>query len=90
MQELELLLIASGILVAVAWVAVPFVNRAGMDGPVPRLLLGIVPGVIGVLFVIVGRLDILPDDLEGPLWIIGVVMITAIAILGTTYRFARR
>lgn len=85
-----MILVATGILVAVAWVTVQHVQRADLEDPVPRLLLGIVPGVIGVLFVVVGRLDIVPDDLEGPLWIIGAAMITAIAILGTSYRVARR
>jgi hypothetical protein len=89
-QALELILLGSGVIVALAYVATPFLRRSDVSRPAVRLLLGIVPGVIGVFIVLTDRLDILPDDLEGPLWAVTIITISAAAIVGTSYRLVRR
>jgi hypothetical protein len=89
-QAIELLLIASGILLGVALVAVRFRHVTLTDHTLPRILLGVVPGVIGALLILVSRMDIVPDDAESDLWGVALVAISAIAIVGTTYRVARR
>jgi hypothetical protein len=89
-QALELILLGSGVIVALAYVATPFLGRSDVSRPAVRLLLGIVPGVIGVFIVLTDRLDILPDDLEGPVWAVTIITISAAAIVGTSYRLVRR
>lgn len=90
MQALELILLGSGVIVALAYVATPFLRRSDVSRPAVRLLLGIVPGIIGVFIVLTDRLDILPDDLEGPVWAVTMIAISAAAIVGTSYRLVRR
>jgi hypothetical protein len=88
-QALELILIAAGILVAVAHIVTQYVDRGAADHPVSRLLLGVVPAVIGVVLVLIERLDLVPDNLERPLWVVAVVLISSALVLGTSYRLAR-
>lgn len=89
MQVLELILISTGILVAVAHIVSQYLNRGAADHPISRLLLGVIPAVIGVTFVLVERADVVPDDLERPLWVVAVVLISSALVLGTSYRLAR-
>jgi hypothetical protein len=88
-QTLELMLLSTGILVAVAHVVSQLLDRGRADHPIGRLLLGLIPAVIGVLLVVVDRLDVIPDTLERPLWIVTVVLISGALVLGTSYRLAR-
>lgn len=90
MQGLELLLVSAGIFVAVAHIAAQYLRRADFRHPMLRIALGIVPGVVAVTLVLINRHDIVPDDLEGPIWIILVVAVSAAAIIGTSYRLVRR
>lgn len=90
MQALELILIATGILVAVAHVVTQYLDRKAAEHPIGRVLLGVIPAVIGVMLVLIERLDLVPDDLERPLWVIAVVLISSALVLGTSYRLARR
>jgi hypothetical protein len=88
-QGLELILLSTGILVAVAQIVSQFLDRGAADHPMSRLLLGLVPAVIGVMLVAIAQTDVVPDDLERPLWVIAVVLISATLVLGTSYRLAR-
>jgi chromate transport protein ChrA len=88
-QGLELILISTGIIVAVAHIVAQYLDRGGVDHPVSRLLLGVIPAVIGVVLVVVDRMDLIPDSLERPLWVIVVVLISGALVLGTSYRLAR-
>lgn len=86
MQGIELILLSVGVLVGVAYVA-----RTGLsDHPVGRLLLGVVPAMIAVGLILIERLDVVPDDLEQPLSISAVVLISLGLLLATSYRLARR
>ncbi len=89
MQALEVLLMAAGALVVVAWATAQTLGRHDTDHPAPRFLLGIVPGAIGLVIVLIFSLDVIPDEIEGTLWIGVAVMISVLTILGTLYRFAR-
>jgi hypothetical protein len=53
-------------------------------------LLGVVPAVIAVGLVLIERLDVVPDDLEQPISISAVVLISLGLLLVTSYRLARR
>ena len=90
MQDLELILLSAGILIAVAYVGAELIRRGAADHPVGRLALGVVPAVIAVTVILIHRLDVIPDDLEQPLWIVAVVLISVGLIIGTSYRLARR
>lgn len=89
MQALELILIAGSVIALVAYVAVRQRHVTDDDSRWPRILLGIVPGVIGVSLVIVPQADIVPDDAEAAIWIALAIALSAIAIIGTVYRLAR-
>ena len=90
MQDLELILLSAGILIAVAYVGAELIRRGAADHPVGRLALGVIPAVIAVTVILINRLDVIPDDLEQPLWIVVVVLISVGLIIGTSYRLARR
>ena len=90
MQDLELILLAVGILIAVAYVGAELIRRGAADHPLGRLALGVVPAVIAVTVILINRLDVIPDDIEQPLWIVAVVLISIGLIIGTSYRLARR
>lgn len=89
MQALQLVLIAAGILVASAVLATQS-RRPTDDRRLPRLMLGIVPGIIGAIIILVPRVDLLPDETENDAWIAAAILITAVAAAGTVYRLARR
>jgi hypothetical protein len=85
-QGIELILLSVGVLVGVAYAA----RSGASDHPVGRLLLGVVPAVIAVALILIDRLDVVPDDLEQPISISAVVLISLGLLLVTTYRLARR
>jgi hypothetical protein len=87
-QPLELILLSIGVLVAVAHIVTQYVDRGG-DHPISRFVFGLVPAVIGVALVLVERMDLIPDDLERPLWVVAVVLISSALVLGTSWRLAR-
>lgn len=89
MQGIELVLITVGIFVAVAHIATQLLDRPATAHPVWRLLIGIVPAAIGVTLVLIERMDLVPDELERPLWVVVVVLISGALVLGTSYRLAR-
>ena len=90
MQGIELILIAAGILVAVAHIASQYADREASNHPLARVLLGVVPAAIGVALVVIDRMDVIPDNLERPLWVLVVVVISGALVLGMSYRLARR
>ncbi len=90
MQSVELVLLATLVLVTVAYFAAQFARRGSADHPLGRLLLGLIPASIAVMLVITFRLDVVPDELEQPLWIATIVVVTGVLIVGTSYRLARR
>lgn len=89
MQELELLILAVGILVAVAYFAREFSQGNASNHPLARVLLGVIPAVIAVALILFNRVDVIPDDLEQGAFTVAIVMVTVGLILGTTYRLAR-
>ena len=90
MQGLELILLSAGILVGAAYVATQFARSGASDHPVGRLLLGVIPAAIAVALIVIDRLDVVPDDIEQPIWIVAVVLISLGLLLATTYRLAGR
>jgi len=89
-QELELILIAAGVLVSAAYIVTQVRSRGTTDNVAVRLLLGVVPAVIAVSVVLINRFDIVPDDAEQSIWLIAVVLVSAAIIIGTGYRLAGR
>jgi hypothetical protein len=89
-QAAQLLLIAAFAIIAVAWFTSRHRQVVTSDRVWVRALIGIVPGIIGALIILVTSMDLLPDDLEDGAWLVVLVAISAVAIVGTTYRLARR
>ena len=90
MQDLELILLSVAVLIGVAYVGALLVRRGAADNPVAGLLLGVIPAVIAVTVILINTLDLVPDDVEQPLWIVAVIVISVGLIVGTSYRLARR
>ena len=90
MQAAELLLISSVALLAVAWFTSRHREVVTSDRVWVRALIGIVQGVIGALIILVTSMDLLPDEVEDGAWMFVLVVLSVIAIIGTTYRLARR
>jgi hypothetical protein len=88
-QALELILIAAAAIGLTA-VAVARRHEAGSGGSGwSRLLVGVVPGLVGVLLVTVPMADLIPDDDEGAIWLIAAVVLSAIIVIGTAVRLVR-
>lgn len=90
MQQVELWLIVASILsIVVLWV---LRSRAHlMERPlVIGALIGIVPGLLGALVVLVPRTDLIPDEAEPFLWILIGLIASGIALIALTVGFARR
>jgi hypothetical protein len=85
-QGIELILLSVGVLVGVAYVA----RSGASEHPLGRLVLGVVPAVIAVALIVFDRLDVVPDDLEQPISISAVVLISLGLLVATSYRLARR
>ena len=90
MQEIELILVAALLIVSAAYVVAQARSRGSTDHLGVRLLLGLVPAIIAVTVVLINRFDMVPDDLEQNLWLLSVVVVSAVLIIGTGYRLARR
>ena len=88
MQNLTLVMIALivGTVAVVATVVV--LERRGRITPL-QVLLGLAIGAVGAFFVLVSRIDLVPDGPEDGLQRLFVVLVTIGAVLGTWYRIAR-
>ena len=90
MQEIELILVAAGVILSAAYIVAQARARGTTDHIAVRLLLGLIPAAVAVAVVLINRFDMVPDDLEQNLWFLSVVVVTAVLIIGTGYRLARR
>jgi uncharacterized membrane protein YccC len=88
-QELELFLVSLGVILSAAYIVAQARSRGTTDHIAVRLLLGLVPAVIAVSVVLINRFDVVPDDSEQSLWLVGIVLVSAAIIIGTGYRLAR-
>lgn len=89
-QEFELILVAAGVILSAAYIVAQARSRGTTDHIGVRLMLGLIPAVIAVSVVLISRYDVVPDDAENPLWLVGVVLVSTALIIGTGYRLARR
>ena len=90
MQEVELILVAAGVILSAAYIVAQARSRGTTDHISVRLVLGIIPAVVAVSVVLIDRFDVVPDDAENSLWLVAVVLVTGALIVGTGYRLARR
>jgi hypothetical protein len=89
-QEVELWLIVASILAVVAlWVL--RVRAHLSERPLAiGALIGIVPGILGAIVVLVPRTDLIPDGAEPFLWILIGLVATGLALVALSVGFARR
>jgi hypothetical protein len=59
------------------------------DGPWSRIALGVVPGLIGIGVVGIAFSDLVPDQIEGSVWLAVAVAVGAAVIIGRMYLVAR-
>lgn len=90
MQDVELMLVAAGVILSAAYLVTQARSRGTSDHIAVRLLLGLIPAVVAVTIVMINRFDIVPDEAESTLWLITVVLVSAVLIVGTGYRLAGR
>jgi len=90
MQEVELGLIVASIFAIVAlWILrtrAHFAERPLVVGA----LIGIVPGILGAIVVLVPRTDLIPDGVEPFLWILVGLIASGLALIALSVGFARR
>jgi uncharacterized membrane protein YccC len=89
-QEVELILVAAGVILSAAYIVAQARSRGTTDHISVRLILGVIPAVVAVSVVLIDRFDVVPDDAENSLWLVAVVLVTGALIVGTGYRLARR
>jgi len=89
-QEFELVLIAAGVILSAAYIVAQARTHGTTDHIGVRLMLGVIPAVMAVAVVLINRFDVVPDDAEQNLWLLSVVVVSAVLIIGTGYRLARR
>jgi di/tricarboxylate transporter len=90
MQEVELGLIVASTLAIL--VAIALRTRAHLtDRPlVIGAILGVVPGILGAVIVLVPRTDLIPDTAEPFLWLLVGLVATALVLVAVSVGYARR
>jgi hypothetical protein len=90
MQELELGLIVAAVLAIVA-VSIMRTRAHLAERPLAiGALIGVVPGILGAIIVLVPRTDLIPDSAEPYLWILIGLIATGIALIALSVGLARR
>lgn len=90
LQTFELLPVALVLLAITAFLVVQMLSPERRESTGVRFALGLIPGIVGVAIVLVSGFDIIPDDAENNLALISVIVVSALLVLGTGYRLARR
>ena len=90
LQMFELLPVALILLGVTAFLVVQMLSPERRESFGVRFALGLIPGIVGVAIVLVSGFDIIPDDAENNLALISVIVVSAVLVLGTGYRLARR
>jgi di/tricarboxylate transporter len=90
MQEVELGLIVTSTLAILVVLALR--TRAHLnDRPlVIGAILGVVPGILGAVIVLVPRTDLIPDSAEPFLWLLVGLVATAVVLVAVSVGYARR
>jgi di/tricarboxylate transporter len=90
MQEVELGLIVTSTLAILVVLALRTRTHLNDRPLVIGAILGIVPGILGALIVLVPRTDLIPDSAEPFLWLLIGLVATAIVLIAVSVGYARR
>jgi FtsH-binding integral membrane protein len=90
LQTFELLPVALVLLACTAYLVVQTLSPERREHAGVRFALGLIPWIVGVAIVLISGFDIIPDDAENNLALISVIVVSALLVLGTGYRLARR
>lgn len=90
MQEIELALIVASGLALLAFAAVRLHARYPDRPLVLGALLGIIPGILGAIVVLVPRTDLIPDVAEPYLWFGVAILASGLALVALSRGVARR
>lgn len=88
MQRIELIALAGIVLSGLAVMAARRFHAPSRSTRL-QLALGFVPGVLGIVLVLVGRVDLVPDEFEAGAIPVLAVLITVGAVMATIYRLRR-
>jgi hypothetical protein len=77
-QQIELWLIVGGALLIVAAVAHRYRATIVRRPLAAAVALGVVPGILGAVVVLVPRTDLIPDQVEPALWVALIVVISGL------------
>jgi hypothetical protein len=89
-QQVELWLIVAAAILVVAAAAFHIRARFARRPVVIGAVLGIVPGILGAIIVLVPRTDLVPDTFEPLLWFLIATLAGAAALLALSVGVARR
>jgi hypothetical protein len=89
-QQIELALIVGSALALLVAVAVRVRGHLGRRPILIGALLGILPGVLGAIIVLVPRTDLVPDSAEPYLWFTIALVASGIALLALSRGVAGR
>ena len=90
MQEVELALIGAGALALVVIWAIQGDHHLTRRPAFGGALLGIVPGILGAVVVLVPRTDLVPDPAEPYLWILVATVATGVVFAAVVRGVSRR
>lgn len=89
-QRVEMMLLSAAVLGIVVVLVLRFRRMRGLDSPMLQIGVGLVPGVIGALYVLTNEVDLIPDEYEARAVVIVVALVVGIAAVGAVRRFANR
>lgn len=90
MQKVELALIVVSILAIVVVSTLRARAHLTRRPLIIGALLGIVPGILGAVVVLVPRTDLIPDGVEPFLWVLVGLIASGVALVALSVGFARR
>jgi hypothetical protein len=88
-QEIELALIVASALALLALAAVRYRTRLSQRPLLLGALLGILPGILGAIVVLVPRTDLVPDALEPYFWVALGLVASGIALVAVSLGVVR-
>lgn len=78
MQDLELYGLVAVVVLGLSALAVRWLGAEQLRSPRLQVMLGIVPGLLGALLILVPKIDVVPDPLEGAVLLLPVLVVVAL------------
>jgi hypothetical protein len=89
-QRVEMMVLSAAVLGCVLLLVLRFRRMRALDSPVLQITVGLVPGVLGALYVLTNEVDLIPDRYEARVVIVLVTLVVGLTVVGAVRRFASR